>query len=75
MSHHRRLAAQLASQLPENQDDARRTVALLSWLVEQYLYGPQLTVVPSSGIHAQSPGSVTEAIFGGSGHIARKTLE
>lgn len=37
-SRHRRLAAQLASQLPDDREDARKTVEFLKILVEQFLY-------------------------------------
>jgi hypothetical protein len=71
----RRLAAQLATQLPENQDDARQTVAFLSWLVEQYLYGPQLAVVPAPRMQAKGCGGLAEPLFKPAVHIPRKTLE
>jgi hypothetical protein len=72
---HRRLAAQLAVQLPENIEDARKTVASLNWLVEQYLYGPQLAVVPALRVHAKGRSGLAEAGLEGSGHIAGQALE
>jgi hypothetical protein len=71
----RRLAAQLATQLPENQDDARQTVAFLSWLVEQYLYGPQLAVVPAPRMQAKGCGGLTEPFLKAPVHITSKALE
>ncbi len=47
--HHRRLAVQLASQLPENKSDAVQVLECLTNLVDSYLYGakePRLTLVP-----------------------------
>lgn len=35
---HKRLAAQLAPQLPENKEDALKTLECLHKLVEEYLY-------------------------------------
>jgi len=47
--HHRRLAVQLASQLPETKSDAVQVLECLAKLVDNYLYAakePRLTLVP-----------------------------
>ncbi len=49
-NHHRRLAAQLAAQLPEEKQDALLVLKCLYRLVDDYMYPntqkPNLTVVP-----------------------------
>jgi hypothetical protein len=39
-AHHRRLALQLADQLPRNAQDARRVISLLLVLVDRFLTSP-----------------------------------
>lgn len=70
LHNHRRLAVQLASQLPENREDALKTLACLQWLVDGFLYGPRLSLVAPVGPgQAQVPSGLTEAPFGAAGHI------
>ncbi len=49
-THLRRLAVQLASQLPETQDEALKVLGYLQSIVVDYLYAegepPNLTIVP-----------------------------
>ncbi len=65
-NNHRRLAVQLASQLPETQDEARKVLGHLQSLVENFLYGPQLTLVPAVGRNQpQGPSSLAEGVLDG----------
>lgn len=72
---HRRLAVQLAAQLPENKEDAVKTVTYLRWLVDGFLYGPQLALVPPGDAKAQGDSSLAETFFGPSGDIPAEPLK
>ena len=76
MPHTRRLAVQLASQLPENREDARKVLAHLQWLVDGFLYGPTLTLVARGGPgQPQIPGGLAEPPFCRLADITSQPLE
>jgi hypothetical protein len=72
MPQYRRLACQLATQLPENREEARIVVAHLERLVEGFLYerSSGLAARPVL-INPEGRGSVTEAFFGRLADVAR----
>lgn len=49
MPEYRRLACQLATQLPEGREEARIVMAHLERLIESFLYEPRLSLVASGG--------------------------
>lgn len=72
MPEYRRLACQLATQLPEGREEARIVLAHLERLVEGFLYEPGLSLVTNGARdEAKSRSGVTEPFFCRLADVAR----
>lgn len=72
MPDYRRLACQLATQLPEGREDAIIVLAHLERIVADFLYEPNLSLVASGGGgNPQINSGVVEPLFGRLADVAR----